>query len=127
MRSETARWQAETPRFPPLPGNDTMLAILAVRQRVFAMKLFRVLVGLVIVATLLVVASWAVRDCQVALYVYENCTWLSVRDALGLPQSKLLRALLLLAMGLSLLGGMYLSWRYVFPRRAQATKDLRPH
>jgi hypothetical protein len=91
------------------------------------MKLFRILIGLVVVAAILAVASWAVRDCQVALYVYENCIWLDVRDALGLPQSKLLRAILLQGIGLSLLAGIYFTWKYVFPRRAQATKDVQPN
>ena len=88
------------------------------------MKLFRILIGLFLIALLLAVASWAVRDCQVALYVYENCIWLDVRDVLGLPQSKLLRALLLQGIGLSLLAGIYFTWKYVFPRWAQGTKAV---
>jgi len=73
-----------------------------------------------LIALLLGVASGVVRDCEVALYVYENCVWIGVRDALGLPQNKLLRALLLQAIGFSLLGGIYLTWRCVFPRREGA-------
>ncbi|MBI4166946.1 MAG: hypothetical protein HY508_14560 [Acidobacteria bacterium] len=88
------------------------------------MKLVRILIGLVVVAAILAVASWAVRDCQVALYVYENCIWLEVRDALGLPQTKLLRAILLQEIGISLLVGIYFTWKYVFPRRAQGTKAV---
>jgi hypothetical protein len=87
------------------------------------MRVIRILCGLAIVAALLAVASWAVRDCQVALLVYENCIWLDVRDALGLPQSKLLRALLLQVIGFTLLGGMVLSWQYVFPRRTQTARN----
>jgi len=83
-------------------------------------KILRYLIGIAGIGLLLAVASWAVRDCQVALYVYENCIWLGMRDALGLPQSKLLRAVLLQGMGLGLLGGIYLTWRYVFPHRARA-------
>lgn len=119
MRTEPTHWQAGTRRFPTPPSNDTMHA----NGTASPMRLFRVLIGLVMVAALLAGASWAVRDCQVALLVYENCIWLDVRDALGLPQSKLLRALLLQAMGFSLLGGMYLSWRYVFPRRERTGGD----
>jgi hypothetical protein len=80
------------------------------------MKAVRILLGIAVVGLLLGVASWAVRDCPVAPYVYENCIWLSVRDQFHLPQSKLLRAAVLEVIGLSLLGGMYLTWRCVFPR-----------
>jgi hypothetical protein len=86
------------------------------------MRVLRILGGLAIVAAMLAVAGWAVRDCEVGLLVYENCFWLDVRDTLGLPQSKLLRALALQVAGISLLGGIVLSWRYVFPRRAQTAR-----
>jgi hypothetical protein len=87
------------------------------------MRVLRILGGLAIVAALLAVASWAVRDCEVALLVYENCIWLDVRDAFGFPQSKLLRALILQATGLGLLAGIYFAWRYVFPRHGQAARE----
>jgi hypothetical protein len=90
------------------------------------MRTARILAALGIVALILAAANWAVRDCPVALLVFENCIWLDVRDALGLPQSKLLRALLLQGIGLALLAGIYFSWKYVYPRRASITKDLKP-
>ena len=83
-------------------------------------KIVRYLAGIALMGLLLGVANWAVRDCEVALYVYENCIWLDVRDMLGLPQSKLLRAVLLQAIGLGPLGGIYFTWRYLFPRRKRA-------
>ena len=73
--------------------------------------------GIAALAVILALASRAVRDCTVAPYVYENCLWLAVRDALLLPQSKLLRAAALETVGLALLAGVYLAGRYVFPRR----------
>jgi hypothetical protein len=76
----------------------------------------RILLGAAIVSLLLSAATVAVRDCDVAPYVYENCVWLSVRDQFHLPQSKLLRATVLEVIGLGLGAGIYLTWRYVFPR-----------
>lgn len=73
--------------------------------------------GIAALAVILALASRAVRDCTVAPYVYENCLWIGVRDTLHLPQSKLLRAAALEAVGLALLAGVYLTGRYVFPRR----------
>ena len=84
------------------------------------MRFARILIGIAVICLLLGGASWAVRDCEVAIYMYENCVWLGARDALGLPQSKLLRALFLLAIGLSLLGGIYCAWRFAFPRSQSA-------
>ena len=57
----------------------------------------------IILGALLAIANLAVLDCEVSLLVYENCAWLAARDALGLPQSKLLRAVLLEFIGLALL------------------------
>ena len=90
--------------------------------------------GIAVVGLLLGAASWAVRDCPVAPYVYENCVWLSVRDQFHLPQSKLLRAAVLEVMGLSLLAGLYLTCRYIFPWRwhskdpptLRSSQDSRP-
>lgn len=64
-------------------------------------------------------ATQAVQDCPTGLFVYENCLWLWVRDLLGLPQSKLARALTLELVGLALLAGFYGTLRYVFPLGAK--------
>lgn len=80
------------------------------------LKAFRILAGIVAVAGILAAASWAVRDCTVAPYIYENCLWLWVKEGLGLPQSKFLRAAVLECLGLALLAGLFLVVRYVFPR-----------
>jgi hypothetical protein len=83
------------------------------------MKWVRILAGLGIFVAVLAVAAKAVRDCEIGLLLYENCFWLDVRDAFGLPPSKLLRALVLQAVGVSLLGAIYFAWKYVLPTRAR--------
>jgi hypothetical protein len=79
------------------------------------LKLFRVLVGASLAGLILYAASRAVRDCPAGPYVYDNCLWLWLRDALGLPESKLLRAAALEFIGLMLLAGLYVAARFVFP------------
>ena len=79
-------------------------------------RVVRIVMGVAVIGLLLGVASWAVQDCPIAPYIAENCIWLSVRDPFHLPQSKLLRAAVLEALGLSLVAGIYLTCRYVFPR-----------
>jgi hypothetical protein len=79
-------------------------------------KTVRIVVGIAVIGLLLGVASWAVQDCPIAPYISENCIWLSVKAQFHLPQSKLLRAAVLEVIGLSLVAGIYLTCRYVFPR-----------
>ncbi len=81
------------------------------------LKAARILIGTLVIGLLLGVAGWAVRDCPVAPYVYENCIWLSARDQYHLRQSKVMRAAVLEAIGLVLLAGLYFDIRYVFPSR----------
>jgi len=87
-------------------------------------KAARILIGTLWLGLLLGVASWAVRDCPVAPYVYENCIWLSVRDHYHLQQSKVLRAAVLEAIGLVLLAGLYFDIQYVF--RSRPTSSPHP-
>jgi len=65
----------------------------------------------------LYLAQSAVRDCPSGLYTYDNCLWLWLREQSGLPQSKLLRSMVLQLVGLTLVVGLYLTYRYVFPRK----------
>jgi hypothetical protein len=81
------------------------------------LRVFRILVGAGLVSLILYAASRAVRDCPAGPYVYENCLWLWLRDALRLPESKLLRVAALEFVGLGLLAGLYLTARFVFPMR----------
>jgi hypothetical protein len=46
----------------------------------------------------------------------ENCLWMHVRKWSGLPASKLLRAGALDTMGLLILAGLWVVFRYVWPR-----------
>lgn len=78
------------------------------------LKAFRIMAGAALVGLILFAASRAVRDCPAGPYVYDNCLWLWVREALPLPQSKLLRAATLEFVGLALLAGLYATARFVF-------------
>ncbi len=80
------------------------------------LRVLRILVGLLLTGLLLYAANLAVRDCTSGVQTYDNCLWLWLREKLGLPQSKLLRAGALEFVGLALLAGLYLTIRYVFPR-----------
>ena len=75
----------------------------------------RIVVGLFIIASLLLAASRTTRDCTVGLYVFDICSWVWVREQLGLPASKLLRAVFLEIIGLTLTAGIFLAIRFVLP------------
>ena len=75
----------------------------------------RIVAGIFIIALLLDAASRTTRDCTVGLYVYDICSWVWLREQLGLPASKLLRAVFLELIGLTLTAGIYLTIRFVFP------------
>ncbi|MGH9376124.1 MAG: hypothetical protein ACRD22_08020 [Terriglobia bacterium] len=79
-------------------------------------KAARIISGCVLVAIILYAAQLAVRDCSNGLFVYDNCLWLWLREQAGLPNSRLLHWFALFLVGLALLGGLYLTIRYVFPR-----------
>lgn len=79
-------------------------------------KFGRIVAGCLLIALILYAAQLAVRDCPNGLFVYDNCLWLWLREQTGLPESRMLHALALFTVGLALLGGLYLTIRYVFPR-----------
>jgi hypothetical protein len=91
-------------------------------------KVLRIAAGIFIVVSMLHAATLATRDCTVGLYAYDDCLWVWVREHLGLPSSKVLRAGFLELVGLALAAGLYLTIRYVFPpwRRAGTTVDGPP-
>jgi hypothetical protein len=91
------------------------------------LKTLRILAGVLALALILAAGSGAVRDCPVGPFTYENCIWLQVRDALHLPQSKFLRGLTLELVGLTLLVGVFLTIRYVFPARRTHRADPDPN
>ena len=78
-------------------------------------KLFRIIAGLLLVGFLLYAATLATRDCTVDVYAYDICLWIWLREHLGLPASKFLRAGALELVGLAIVAGLYLTLRYVFP------------
>ena len=75
----------------------------------------RIVAGICIIAVLLYAASRTTRDCTVGLYVFDICSWVWVREQLGLPASKLARAVFLEIIGLTLTAGIFLAVRYVLP------------
>jgi hypothetical protein len=75
----------------------------------------RIVAGVFLVALFLHAATLATRDCTVGLYVFDNCLWVWLYEHLGLPANRFLRACALELVGLSLLAGIYLTIRYVFP------------
>ena len=75
----------------------------------------RIVAGIFIIALLLDAASRTTRDCTVGLYVFDLCSWVWLREQLGLPASKFLRAVFLELIGLTLTVGIFLTIRFVFP------------
>ena len=75
----------------------------------------RIVAGAFIIVLLLYAASRTTRDCTVGLYVFDICSWVWVREHLGLPANKFLRAIFLELVGLTLAAGIFLTIRYVFP------------
>ena len=80
-----------------------------------AINTLRIAGGVFIIALLLHAASRTTRDCTVGLYVFDICSWVWVREQLGLPASKFLRAVFLELVGMTLTAGIYLTIRFVFP------------
>ena len=75
----------------------------------------RIVAGCAIIALCLLAASRTTRDCTIGLYVYDICAWVWVREQLGLPASKFLRAAFLELIGITLTLGIFLAIRFVFP------------
>jgi len=75
----------------------------------------RIAAGASLIALCLFAATRTTRDCTVGLYVYDLCAWIWVREHLGLPASKLLRAIFLELIGLTLSLGIFLTIRLVLP------------
>ena len=75
----------------------------------------RIVAGIFMIALLLYAASRTTRDCTVGLYVFDICSWVWLREQLGLPASKFLRAVFLELVGLTLTAGIFLTIRFVFP------------
>ena len=75
----------------------------------------RVVVGIFFIALFLMAASRTTRDCAIGLYVYDICAWVWVRDQLGLPASKFLRAAFLELIGVTLTLGIFFTIRFVLP------------
>jgi len=92
------------------------------------LKAFRVTAGIVLAGFLLYLASQATQDCATGLLAYDNCWWLWIRERCGLPANKLLRAGFLELIGVLLLAGLILTFRFVLPHwsRPPASHE-KPH
>jgi len=75
----------------------------------------RIVAGILLIALFLVAAGRTTRDCTVGVYVYDICAWVWVREQLGLPASKFLRAAFLELIGVTLTLGIFLAIRFVLP------------
>ncbi len=82
----------------------------------------RRLAGVALFAAVAYGIDRAVRDCRVDLGIYENCSWMYVRETLGLPQSKVLRWGTLQCMGLGLLSVLWVGVRLLLSKRSSASK-----
>jgi hypothetical protein len=82
-------------------------------------SLLRILITIAVVGTVLHAADLATRDCRVAPYVYDDCMWMALRARLGLPSSRFLRMAALECVGIFLASVLYLTFRFVWPRRAR--------
>ena len=112
MRRRTgARLPART--IEKLPGG--LLRLAAERAQRAIVYALRVAVGVFIIWLILRAAAWTTRDCTVGLYVFDICSWVWVREHLGLPANKLLRAVFLELVGLVLLAGIGVTVRFVMP------------
>jgi len=80
-----------------------------------AIKVLRILLALMLATCFLLAASWAVQDCRVGAYTFDNCRWLWLRERFVLPANKLVRSMTMEWMGLILSAGIYLTFRYIFP------------
>ena len=88
-------------------------------------KGLRIVAGIVLAGLILHMASVATRDCSVGVFAYDNCWWLWVREQCGLPANKLLRGGFLMLVGLALLAGLFLTYRFVLPPWGKAS--VSPH
>jgi hypothetical protein len=93
-----------------------------VRTLIYAL---RIVAGIFIIALLLYAASRTTRDCTIGLYVFDLCSWVWLREQLGLPASKFLRAVFLELVGLTLTAGIFLTIRFVFPFWKTSTTSRR--
>ncbi len=82
-------------------------------------KALRITLGLAIVGLVLCAASLATRDCRIALYVYDDCMLMGLHR-LGMPDSRFFRMGVLECVGIVLALILYLTIRFVFPRRRGA-------
>jgi hypothetical protein len=77
------------------------------------LRILRITAGIFLIGLLLAGAQLATRDCTVDVVRLDNCLWLDASEYLGVPpQNKGLRAVFLGVVGVALLAGIYLTYRF---------------
>ena len=77
------------------------------------LRMLRITAGIFLIGLLLAGAHLATRDCTADLLRLDNCLWLDASEYLGVPsQSKGLRAVFLGVVGVALLAGIGLTYRF---------------
>ena len=89
-------------------------------------KAMRITLGVAIVGLVLCAADLAMRDCVIALYVYDNCMLMGLHSHFGMPDSRFLRMGVLECVGIVLALVLYLTFRYILPFRRADTPDSTP-
>ncbi|MBZ5563019.1 MAG: hypothetical protein LAP13_11450 [Acidobacteriia bacterium] len=102
-----------------LPAVYSKFGAMAPSRHTTMPKTLRIIAGIVPIGLLLTAAWLATRSCTADLFVYDSCLWIWVREQLGLPGNKFLRAVFLELVGLAILAGLYLTVHCVFPRRVK--------
>ena len=78
------------------------------------LRTLKIMISVIVIGLLLAGAQFATRDCTAGIFRYDNCLWMAASEYLGLPQqSKAVRAVFLEGVGLVLLAGLYLTYRYL--------------
>jgi hypothetical protein len=77
------------------------------------LRILRITAGIFLIGLLLAGAQLATRDCTADFLRLDNCLWLDASEYLGVPpQNKGLRAVFLGVVGVALLAGIYLTYRF---------------
>jgi len=96
------------------------------------LRMLRITAGIFLIGLLLAGAHLATRDCTADLLRLDNCLWLDASEYLGVPsQSKGLRAVFLGVVGVALLAGIGLTYRFTLspalqPRTGRAQTGQGP-
>ena len=80
-------------------------------------RYLRGLAGVLVLGGVAFMVNFATRDCREAVGVWNNCLWIYLRQSLGLGESRLLKAVALEGVGISLVTMIWIALRYLLPTR----------